>query len=91
MPTKAPSQAANAWASLSPLQQQGERWAHGVVRKEKDPPVDLGQTNDVERFWSCSRSVLSLRSALRERFHLYYLGERLSATATAKWPRNPGA
>ncbi|CBJ39661.1 hypothethical protein (plasmid) [Ralstonia solanacearum CMR15] len=77
-------------ASLPPLQQQGEHWAHVVVRKEKDPLVDLDQTNDVERFWSCSRSVLSFRSALRERFHLY-LAEGLSATAIATWPRNLAA
>nr|CUV17349.1 protein of unknown function [Ralstonia solanacearum]CUV31418.1 protein of unknown function [Ralstonia solanacearum]CUV55257.1 protein of unknown function [Ralstonia solanacearum] len=46
-------------ASLSPLRPQGERWTHVVVRKEKDPLVSLGQTNDIERFWRCSRSVLS--------------------------------
>ncbi|MDO3509434.1 hypothetical protein [Ralstonia pseudosolanacearum] len=67
-------------ASLNPLRPQGERWAHVVVRKENDPLVSLGQTNDIERFWRCSRSVLSFRKLLRERVHLY-LGERLSATA----------
>ncbi|AST29093.1 hypothetical protein CDC45_17585 (plasmid) [Ralstonia pseudosolanacearum] len=67
-------------ASLSPLRPQSERWTHVVVRKEKDPLVSLGQTNDIERFWRCSRSVPSFCNPLRERVHLY-LGERLSATA----------